>query len=150
MPRGKPKDGSKNPGGRPKAYESPENMQELVDKYFLDCEGTLLTDAEGKPRLNKYDEPIYIDKTPPSIAGLALALGFTSRQSLINYQDEEKFVDVIKRAKLRIEIYNNSRLYDKDGVQGAKFNLTVNYGYVDKTETDINIKEIPQIILKRI
>ena len=144
MARGKPLDGSKNPGGRPKAYDSPEVMQELIDRYFEECKGTLLTDEEGKPLFNKYYEPIYINVTPPSIAGLALALGFTSRQSLLNYQDEEKFMDVIKRAKLRIEIYNNTRLYDKEGVQGAKFNLSVNYGYVEKTATEhsggLNIK----------
>ena len=150
MPRGKPNDGSKNPGGRPKAYDSAEDMQQLIDNYFKDCEGTPLIDDEGKPYLDKNYQPIITGKTPPSIAGLAYALGFTSRQSLLNYQDDEKFMDVITRAKLRIEIYNNSRLYDKDGVQGAKFNLTVNYGYIDKTETDLNIKEMPMIILKRL
>ena len=146
MPRGKPKDGSQNPGGRPKAYDSPEKMQKIIDDYFEECQGELLLDKEGQPKLTKYDEPIYIKQTPPSIAGLAFALGFTSRQSLLNYQDDEKFMDIIKRAKLRIEIYNNSRLYDKEGVQGAKFNLTVNYGYIDKTETDLTVT-MPSIII---
>ena len=148
MPRGKPNDGSKNPGGQKKAYSSPEQMQSIIEKYFEDCEGKPLLDDEGKPYLDKNYQPIITGKTPPSIAGLAYALGFTSRQSLLNYQDDKMFMDIVTRAKLRIEVYNNSRLYDKDGVQGAKFNLTVNYGYVDKTETDLNIT-MPSIVISK-
>ena len=146
MPRGKPNDGSKNPGGRPKAYNTPAEMQTIIEKYFEDCEGKPLLDDEGKPYLDKNYQPIIVNRIPPSVAGLAYALGFKSRQSLFDYDADKTFLDIISRAKLRIEIYNNSRLYDKDGVQGAKFNLTVNYGYVDKTETDINIT-MPSIII---
>ena len=70
---------------------------------------------------------------------------------MINYQGKQEFVDAITRAKLIIEDYANQRLFDKDGVQGAKFTLTNNYeGYKEKVETDLNIKEIPQIMLKRL
>lgn len=146
MPKDKTDDKPKHAGGRPPYYTTKEEMQKLVDQYFEECGGEILLDKDGNPRLTKYDEVIYIKSTPPSIAGLSYALGFTSRQSLLNYADKPEFMDIITRAKLRIEIYNNSRLYDKDGVQGAKFNLTVNYGYVDKTETDLNIT-MPSIII---
>lgn len=128
--KGPPKE--KHAGGRPAAYTNAKEMQTIVDKYFEDCKGKPLLDDEGRPYLDKNYQPIIIDKMPPSVAGLALALGFNSRQSLLNYQDKPEFMDILKRAKLKIEIYNNSRLYDKDGVQGAKFNLSVNYGYVEK------------------
>jgi hypothetical protein len=133
MPRGKPLDGSKNPGGRPRAYNSPEELKKIIDDYFESCEAKpLINQSTGEPYLDKTGMPIMYGHTPPSVAGLAYALGFKSRQSLLDYADEQKFMDIVMRAKLKIEIYNNTRLYDKDGVQGAKFNLAVNYGYVDK------------------
>ena len=119
-------------GGRPAYYNDAIQMELLIDRYFEECEGRPLLDKDGNPLLDKNYQPIIIGRMPPSIAGLALALGFTSRQSLLNYQDKIEFMDALTRAKLRIEVYNNSRLYDKDGVQGAKFNLSCNYGYVDK------------------
>ena len=71
------------------------------------------------------------------MTGLALALGFTSRQALLNYQAKPKFVDTIMRAKSRCEEYAESRLYDRDGANGAKFSLTNNFkGWSDKPEQD--------------
>lgn len=138
--KNKPRDNGKHPGGRPPYYSSPEEMQLLIDEYFKECEGEFLLDNDGDYVLNKYGMPIIIKSRAPSVVGLALKLGFTSRQALINYQERDEYFDSITRAKMKIEEYNNNRLYDKDGVQGAKFNLTVNYGYVDKTETDVNLK----------
>lgn len=37
MPRGKPNDGSKNPGGRPKVYD-PEHVADLIEKYCAESE----------------------------------------------------------------------------------------------------------------
>ena len=44
-------------------------------------------------------------------------------------------MDTITRAKSRIEMYNEERLYDKDGVNGAKFNLKNNFkGWAENPE----------------
>jgi len=142
-------DKPKRPVGSPPYYTNVEDMQKKIDQYFAKSEGEMLLDKEGDPILNK-GYPIYIKSYPLTITGLALALGFTSRQALLNYQDKKEFVDTLTRAKLVVEEYANTRLFDKDGVQGAKFSLSNNYeGYKEKTETDLNIKEIPQIIFKR-
>lgn len=120
------------PGGRPRKFESVEKMQLAIDKYFDDCEGTMLADKEtGEPVLNKYDEPIFIGAKPPTVTGLALALGFTSRQDLINYNNIEEFHDTITRAKLKCQNYAETRLYDRDGANGAKFSLQNNFGWKD-------------------
>lgn len=29
-------------GGRPRMYQSPEEMQVLIDRYFVECEGEIL------------------------------------------------------------------------------------------------------------
>lgn len=113
--------------GRPPAYSTPEEMQKKIDKYFEDCEGELLQDENGKPVLNKYGIPVRIGYRPPTVTGLALALGFTGRQALLNYQAKPSFVDTVTRAKSRIEQYTEERLFDKDGVQGAKFSLKNNF-----------------------
>lgn len=128
----------KNSGGRPPKYKSVDEIEDLIDKFFDDCEGTPLINHEtGEPYFNKYGEPVIIGKHPPTVTGLALALGFNSRQSLLNYQDKPEFMDTITRAKSRIEQYNEERLYDRDGVNGAKFQLKNNFkGWAENPEPE--------------
>jgi hypothetical protein len=108
-------------------YKSKEEIQEKIDKYFSDCEGEVLKDKEGSPILNKYGGVIIMGGKPPTITGLALALGFASRQALLNYQDREEFNDTITRAKSRVEQYAEERLFDRDGSNGAQFSLKNNF-----------------------
>jgi len=55
----------------------------------------------------------------PSVCGLTLHLGFTSRQSLLNYEGyDPEFLDTIKRAKLRIEHFYE-KLLTTPGVAAA-------------------------------
>lgn len=117
----------KNLGGRPPKYTCKEEIEEKIDTYFKDCEGRLLTDENDKPILSKYGEPVYLGSHPPTVTGLALALGFESRTSLLNYQGKKEFREVITRAKSRIEMYTEERLFDKDGANGAKFSLQNNF-----------------------
>lgn len=108
-------------------YKSKEEIQEKIDKYFSDCNGEVLKDEEGNPILNKYGGVIIMGSKPPTITGLALALGFSSRQALLNYQDREEFNDTIMRAKSRVEQYAEERLFDRDGSNGAQFSLKNNF-----------------------
>ncbi len=131
--------------GRKLKYSSPEEMQEAINAYFKDCEGMPLTDAEGKVLLNKYGEPVIIGAKPLTVTGLALALGFTTRQSLLNYQGRGQFQKIIEAAKLRIENYAEMRLYDKDGWNGAKFNLQNNFRKWDADKAGQEEKKAPAI-----
>lgn len=112
-------------------YETPEALQAAIDAYFADCEGHPLTDAEGQPLLDKFGNPIIIGAKPLTVTGLALALGFATRQSLLDYQGRAEFKTLIQQAKLRIENYAEMRLYDKDGWNGARFNLQNNFRHWD-------------------
>ena len=104
--------------GRPMKFESVEKMQNAIDNYFMDC------DDNGKPY---------------TVSGLAYALG-TNRQTLINYEDKEEFFDTIKRAKAKIECYNEEMLYNKNiPTTGVIFNLKNNYGWKDRQEIDANL-----------
>ena len=113
--------------GRPPRYESKEQIEGLIEDYFKWCDGEILMDGEGKPILDKKGNPIRCNTHPPTVTGLALALGFISRQGLLEYQAKKEFSDTITRAKSRIERYTEERLFDRDGVNGAKFSLKNNF-----------------------
>lgn len=126
--------------GRPPKFKSVKSMQKKIDKYFESCKGEVLKDTEGNPVVDKHGFPVIIDAKPPTITGLALALGFNSRQSLLNYQDKEEFVDTITRAKAKVEQYTEERLFDKDGANGAKFSLANNFkGWKEKQQIDTSV-----------
>lgn len=131
----------KRPVGRPPMFESAEQMQKLIDAYFKECDGKPLLDKDGTPIRNKYGKIIKDDRRPYTITGLALALGFTTRQALLNYEGKEEFVDTIKRAKSRVERYAEERLYDKDGANGAKFSLANNFkDWSEKQSVEASVK----------
>lgn len=122
------------PGGRPPKYKKREEIDGLIDKYFEECKGEPLI-VDGVVATDKHGYPIIIGAKPPTVTGLALALGFTSRQSLLNYQGKAEFVDSITRAKALIEEYVEGRLFDKDGVKGAIFSLSNNFkGWKEKPD----------------
>lgn len=124
--------------GRKPTFTSAEEMQEKIDAYFASCERELLRDADGNPVLNKNGEPVYVGGRPMTIQGLALALGFTSRQSLLNYKAKREFVDTVTRARLRVEQYAAERLFDRDAQRGAQFTLAYGFGYARDTEDGKN------------
>lgn len=127
----------KSKGGRPPKYKNKEEIEGLIEDYFKKCEGEILKDDEGNTVYDKYGYPVIINRKPPTVTGLALALGFNSRQALLNYQARKEFNDTITRAKSYIEEYVERRLFDKDGVQGAKFSLINNFkGWSEKSKDD--------------
>ena len=103
------------PGGRPRKFKSPEEMQEKIDAYFLEC------DEKKKP---------YV------ITGLALALD-CDRDTLLNYEndaDKAEFFGTIKKAKAKCHNYAEEFLYTGKNPVGAIFNLKNNWGWRDKQE----------------
>lgn len=106
---------AKHPGGRPPKWETVEEVQELCDSYFEKCEE---------------------ENTPLTITGLALALG-TCRQTLLNYEVKDQFMDTIKRAKLMVENYAELQTLDGKNPAGAIFILK-NHGWTDKQDVDLN------------
>lgn len=99
--------------GRPPIFETDEQLAAKVEEYFADIE------ANGKPA---------------TITGLALYLGFESRQSFYDYEEKENFSYTIKKARLRIENEYEMKL-SGNNVAGSIFALK-NLGWKDKTETE--------------
>lgn len=129
------------PVGRPPAFTSVEEMEKLIENFFQECDGKIVYDKDGNPVRNKDGKIIRDDRRPYTITGLALALGFNSRTSLLNYEGKEEFVNTIKRAKARVERYAEERLYDNNGANGAKFSLANNFkGWTEKQTIEADVK----------
>lgn len=126
---------------RPLKYKTVDELQAAIDQYFNACKGEVLLDDKGSVVTDKHGRPIIIDAEPPTVTGLAFALGFSSRQSLLNYQGRKAFLDTITRAKLRCEAYAEGRLYDRDGSRGAEFSLKYNFRWEEARNTgDLSAK----------
>lgn len=125
--------------GRPLKIKSGAEMARRINAYFNDCKGRPLLDRDGNQVTGKDGKPVMLDEEPPTVTGLALALGLGSRQALLNYQGRGAYKTLIREAKLRIECYNEKRLFDREGVQGAKFNLANNFHWTPDQGTTVNV-----------
>jgi len=95
QPSSQTQDVQPNLGGRPAFYTDPDTLQAKIDDYFKTCDKGRQRTIITKKGPVTYNEPI-----PYTVTGLALHLGFKSRQALINYQKrDERFDDTITRAK---------------------------------------------------
>lgn len=140
-----------NVGCKPK-YKNAAELSEAVDRFFEDCKGHTITDSNGVIITYKNGVPVIIGEHPPTVTGLALALGFKTRQSLLDYQARsDRFNDIITVAKSRCEEYAERRLYDRDGVNGAKFSLTNNFkGWREKPLEDTSdaLSKLDEVLSK--
>ena len=141
---------TKDKGGRPPQYATPEELSQKVLDYFESVK-PVVTKAkeEGEEDEIKYEEPV-------TVSGLAYFLGFESRQSLYDYEKNHEFSYIIKRARLRIESEYEKKLSFKHPV-GSIFALK-NMGWKDESNVNVNdqrekvselfpeIEEVPNII----
>jgi hypothetical protein len=92
-------------------FETPEEMQAIIDKYFEEVK-------------------------QPTISDIAVYLGFADRYSLYEYEKKPLFTYTIKRLRARI-----TAMYERavvgNNAAGPIFMLK-NLGYSDKQEIDLN------------
>jgi hypothetical protein len=141
------------PAGRPRAFSSPEQLQELIDAYFAKC------DARVQTRFDKEGNPINsINPEPYTMSGLALSIG-VDRTTLINYSHKDEYFNTIKAAKARVEQDVERRLLETSNQTGAIFSLKNNFdGWRDKQETELsgnlsldnNRKAVAERIIQRL
>ena len=115
--------------GRPRKFETVEEMQVAIDAYFDACAARTIEVVTRKGDLITIKRP-----EPYTVTGLALALDLC-RQSLLNYEGDPEFVDTIKKAKERIHHDLERRAYDGEGsTAGVIFGLKNNYHWKDSQE----------------
>lgn len=93
--------------GRPRQFDSPEEMQKAIDNYFEEAE-------------------------IPTITGLTLRLGFINRHALLNYEGySEEYYATIKRAKSRCAEYVEGLLLGKSANKAGPIFWLKNHGWSD-------------------
>lgn len=104
--------------GRPLKYKTVEELEKKIDQFF---------------------EERHESGIPPTVAGLALWLGFASRFSLYDYKERPEYSHTIKKAIERIEDYAE-RIILTNGASatGAIFWLK-NHRWTDRTVQDVNV-----------
>lgn len=121
-------------GGRPLIFKTPEELAEKIEEYFNHCDNRI-----QQVYSKKQDAVIeIINPEPYTMAGLAYALGI-DRETLLNYASRELFFDTVKKGRDKVQMDVERRLMEGQPT-GAIFNLKNNFGYVDKTETDLTSK----------
>ena len=95
---------------RPRKFNTVKELDGAIQEYF-----------------DKYKDQL-------SISGLALHLGFESRQSFYDYEKNSKFSYSIKRARLTIENFYETKLTGNN-VAGSIFALK-NFGWKDKQDIE--------------
>lgn len=112
-----------------------EEFQRLIDEYFDSCVPEYLKDKDGEYILNR-GEVVIKSMNKPTITGLALHLGFESKQSMYDYQKKKAFSYSIKRARLKIENSYEQDIRNPDiKPTGAIFGLK-NMGWSDKQQIE--------------
>lgn len=105
--------------GRPALFSTPEELEDTINQYFQSLKPKIVNDEAT-------------DQEPATITGLALFLGFESRQSFYDYEKKSEFSYTIKRARLRIEYEYEKKLHGFN-TTGIIFALK-NLGWADKQE----------------
>ena len=128
----------KNKGGRPPIYKNAEDLSDKIDEYFEFVQGEYI-DRETINPITFQEEIVKEWIRQPeriTVTGLALFLGFESRQSLQDYKKKPKFSYPIKRALTRVEQEYENYLFERNP-SGAIFALK-NFGWADKSQVDVD------------
>lgn len=106
--------------GRPRKFKDATELEHFVSEYFKFCQK---------------------ERRIPGICGLASWLGI-SRSTLLRYENscnDDAINDVIIRARVEIEAYNEQLLYTKN-FQGAQFVMKNNFNYdAEQTTKNLNV-----------
>lgn len=84
-------------------FESAQALDGRIEAYFDECAGV---------------------KRPPTVHGLALALGFTTARELLNYRGKAAYREAIRRAVTRVGQYAEEKLMSTG--TGARYALALN------------------------
>lgn len=128
-----------NKGGRPRKFKTVKEMQKAIDAYFQRC------DSATKNVVTKEGDVISVPHPKPyTIEGLVLALGFSDRKSLLDYEgytdpEDAAFLHAIKNARMKVQENKVSGMLSGDyATAGAIFDLKNNHGYVDKQDVNMS------------
>lgn len=85
-------------------FSSADELDKLVDAFFKQLEGK-------KRTTTKTNTAKTVDAKPATLTGLALHLGFHSREQFERYESKGKFSANLKKGRLRIEAIYEKKLH---------------------------------------
>lgn len=147
--------GKEKHAGQPRKFSSADDLKEKIDEYFEYIKGEWYWKAADVDNGEKEETKEWERLPEPcTITGLALFLGFESRQSIYDYAKSGEFSYIIKNAQFRVEHeYEKSALSAKN----ATFHIFAlkNMGWKDQQDvksTNVNIEatSMPISEIKRI
>jgi hypothetical protein len=133
-------------------FASAKELDDLITRYFEAATGK---PTAGSRRVKNKTTTLVVKQATkeqleaPTIAGLALYLGFNSRQEFEHYEACGKFGNRLKRARLRIEELYEKRLHTQytSGAIFALKNLSRNERPDNKlTDEPVNITMKVEIV----
>ena len=105
--------------GRPKIFNDVKEVEEKINAYFNYCEEK---------------------EKPYTMSGLAYYLGI-SRQTLVNYSNQDQFFDTIKKARDKVQMQlEENALSNKANPTFTIFNLKNNFDWKDSNEVKTNVE----------
>lgn len=127
-----------NPIGRPPMYSDVKELQNKIDMYFehhIAPKEEQIEDKDGNVKT------LLRPGKPPTVAGLALYLGFADYRVIYRgpYKERPEFNHAIKSAIARIAEYAQEQLFIGQST-GAIFWLK-NHGWADKVESEVYGKD---------
>jgi hypothetical protein len=107
-----------NTVGRPRKFKSAEELQKCVDNYFK------TTSEQGEPFM---------------ITGLCLHLD-CDRRTLLNWQKDDEFFHIVKKAKLKVEASLERELHRGNNTAGTIFNLKANFSWIERQNISMEVQ----------
>ena len=105
-------------------FATADGLSGLIDNYFKHIEGEyhLMEETVKRGKDQTKQRVCDCEPEPPTIASLALFLGFNSKKEFYEYEENGKFAPVLKRSRLRIESAYEKKLHSQSSA-GAIFAL---------------------------
>lgn len=121
-------------GGKPLRFKTPEQLEDEIEQYFQSC----FTKEYIKDKEGNIVDTRMVQVKPFTIMGLCMALNI-ERETLLRYGKNERYYDIIFKARQVVQDYVENRLLTSSNQSGAMFWLKNNAGYSDKHEVEQNI-----------
>lgn len=145
----------RNYSGEKPIFSSPEALEKDVEMYFESCFTPLIDKKKGEVVRDHDGQIIRVQTKPFTVSGLARYIGVpTSSFHRLTVgladdwseTDEDKlYCAILQQAKQTIEEYSETRLYDKDGFNGAKFVLDHHFRMITRRE-EAEIRERERLV----
>lgn len=148
--------------GRPFLFTDPKDLDLKIQNYF-DNRDPHIEKRRVENGVNQQGQMTWIEREimtkqrPYTVTGLARHLG-VARTTLNNYRDPNHYSEdiddeirqqimfSIENAVQRVEEYNEENLHTTGSTNGVKFNLSNNFGWIDKKVVDENVRTIGEAL----